>query len=461
MAVTGTPGLLLGVTDAAAFCDRITRCINGDELTLPPNDLLVFLDVPAGTYLSADYWAGWAKTVYAAPVAVVEDVSGATVAPTIKMPFAPAILCKFTLGGDQRYTVDANVSTCLNAVEAAYPREQVACYGFWAVAADTPALNSIPKPKLDWMVFTPYSQPIEMNATQLVPVVMWRYGVPLGLAWAGGMPVNVDAANDDFTPLDSMLGIKSSWFMNADTGFNWGFDTDGNTAADADCISQARMTYSLGGVQIADHQPVNFVARYYDLNPPTNTHHLSQAEQTALQKAGLDVVVVWQTKRPPLTGIGPTSAAYLTSFGPQDALAAFAMASDYGQPAHTPVYFAIDFDVQPAAYAALQTYFGDLSSGYQQYLAQNRLVGLEPTPYAIGIYGLKSALEVCYRLGITSYFWQAVRHTRPLWAHTNVWQRTNAPFDDPTQVCNHAADFDESWGDPGSWYRLDVTVSFG
>jgi Domain of unknown function (DUF1906) len=493
MAITGTDGFMLGVTDAAAFCDRIRRCINDDELTLPTNDLLVFLDVPAGTVLSADYWAGWATTVYAAPVSVVEDVSGATVAPSIKMPFAPAILCKFTLGADQStYTLDASVFACLNAVEADYPNEQVACYGFWAVAADSPAYIGTPKPlNLDWKVFTPYSQPIEMKATQLVPVVMWRYGVPLGPAWAAGNPVNVDAANDDFKPLDSMLGIKSSWFITADSATSWGFETDRETTTHADDISKARMTYTRTAVgyppfQIAN-QPVDFVGRYFDNLPATWEHRLAIGEADALARVGIEVFTCWQSPVPPTvdnnnkaTGQWPNKPVYFTSgFGSQDAQAAFAMASQYGQPAHTPVYFAVDSFLPEVNYPDLRTYFRDILSGYQAYLAKkNGPFGGEPTPYAIGVYGgatkylgSSSVLNECYRQGIASYFWQAVKfdesQTVP-WPHANLWQRTLSPETDNFKVCKLPngsgglnADINESWGDPGSWYRLTATVTYG
>jgi hypothetical protein len=443
---TGDDGHAFGDEDGAAFGDRLSTCVATDELTLPGPYAFVFLDVAAGTALSPDYWAGWANAVWNAQTVVGMG--------RIVVPFAPAILCDFfEAPPDNKLMPDPDVVAALDAVHRAYPGEDVQCYGFWARNLNQPMT---PHPTLDWSLFGSYSQPFAPEKSEEVPVLIWRYSPlsSLTASQAGGNPVNLDASNDSpgaMSDIDrQLLQVSPAFTIDAGGGLQWGFDVGSSVASQATCIQTATLNAPSRGIA---NESVEMVGRYYDNFSAASPHHLSPAELSALRQAGMSVCVVWESPRPVPSGIYSTVPAYLTGgYGQQDGQDAFAKALAMGQPAHTPVYFSIDMDVPPANYPDLLTYFSDVAAGYRAYLQAQRNQDLEARPYAIGCYGGPRVLDVVYRQGIASYFWEAVawNYGRGAWPHANLWQRTEQSTDGTT-ICGMGIDIDEAWGDPGTW----------
>lgn len=115
-----------------------------------------------------------------------------------------------------------------------------------------------------------------------------------------------------------------------------GIDTMSNTTSVASQIKNAG--YS-------------FVARYYNTN--NTSKNLTRAEASALSKAGLSIVAVWENGY-------PTTASYFSySKGLSDAQAAISYARNtINQPGGTPIYFAVDYDALDATVkGAVYEYF--------------------------------------------------------------------------------------------------------
>jgi hypothetical protein len=224
----------------------------------------------------------------------------------------------------------------------------------------------------------------------------------------------------------------------------WGFDTASDTTAQA--INLADPSTTINGA------PVSFVCRYYD-NFQHSTHHLSPAEAQALSDVGLSIVTAWESPRTSsATGddVWPTVREYFTrEWGVQDGLDAFMIAAKVGQPANTPIYFAVDFDLQEADAPALAEYFRGVQDGYVQY-HQSRQAKRMPNPdYAVGVYGSGLVLKKCLTQGIVTYFWQSMSsafndNAQPV-TFANLRQHGGTP------LCGIDTDFDESPGNPGSW----------
>jgi hypothetical protein len=207
----------------------------------------------------------------------------------------------------------------------------------------------------------------------------------------------------------------------------------------------------------------------------SNTHKLlTQAEIAYLHAAGLRVGAVWQIYGTLAEWAGPPNA------GLSHGLQAFNYAYQMGQPANTPVYFSLDEDPtqlwSPTApptstpYTAAQvlanrltieTYFTGVLAGYQQYQQGITAQGVDPVPYAIGVYGAGVTLRYCYEQGIASYFWETNANlwaeSNTNWPHANIVQTVSqswAPCNftlSSTPANDTSIDFDASWGDEGAW----------
>lgn len=224
----------------------------------------------------------------------------------------------------------------------------------------------------------------------------------------------------------------------------WGFDTASDTTAQA--------THLADSSTVINGLPVNFVCRYYD-NFRHSTHHLSPAEARALSDAGLGIVTVWESPRTSSNNgddVWPTVTEYFTrAWGAQDGLDAFMIAAKMGQPGNTPIYFAVDCDLQDADAAALADYFSGIQDGYVQYHQSRQAKGMANPDYAVGVYGSGFVLKKCLTQGIATYFWQCMSsgwndNAAPV-SFANIRQHGGTP------LCGIDADFDESSGNPGSW----------
>ncbi|MEY9855961.1 peptidoglycan hydrolase-like protein with peptidoglycan-binding domain [Catenulispora sp. GAS73] len=101
-----------------------------------------------------------------------------------------------------------------------------------------------------------------------------------------------------------------------------------------------------------------FVCRYLSWLPNTKVLTLSEAQ--ALTAAGLGIVSNWESDGLQSWQTGVPSDPY--SQGAGHATEAQRQALADGMPSTRPIYFSVDFDLQPSMYAALNSYFDGVAS---------------------------------------------------------------------------------------------------
>lgn len=167
-----------------------------------------------------------------------------------------------------------------------------------------------------------------------------------------------------------------------------------------------------------------FVSRYL---VPANYawKRLTKTEADALTQAGLQIISVWETSA--------NRAAAGAAAGQIDGPLALKEAQTVGQPAGTAIYFAVDYDAQPADFNAIENYLRALAAA---------LPG-----YAIGVYGPFAVVEEMARRAACKHFWQTYAWSRgQRSSHANIYQYQNA-----ANVAGIQADLDESFGSEGFW----------
>ena len=155
---------------------------------------------------------------------------------------------------------------------------------------------------------------------------------------------------------------------------------------------------------------VKTVGRYYDRAYGTGIgetcyHHplktLTKAELTAIENAGLSVFVVFQHCGAQCVNFDMANKETADK-GRKDAEAAIALADELGQPANTPIYFAIDFDPTPGSdnpmpaariWPSIEAYFDQVQEVFA------------PTHWQIGVYGAGLTCQRLKASGKASYFW--------------------------------------------------------
>lgn len=146
-----------------------------------------------------------------------------------------------------------------------------------------------------------------------------------------------------------------------------------------------------------------FVCRY--LSTPGNPKNLRPAEAQALHKAGIAIVLVFETTG--TTFLGGATA------GRHDAALALQQAKALGVPASVPIYFAIDED--PNGHEALIV---DYIKGAASVMTKART----------GVYGGLAAINACHRSGVCSWFWQTLAWSNGLWSVVNHLEQYGAPI---------------------------------
>ncbi|NBD23169.1 DUF1906 domain-containing protein [Paenibacillus glycinis] len=117
----------------------------------------------------------------------------------------------------------------------------------------------------------------------------------------------------------------------------------------------------------------DFVCRYYNRN--NLGKNLTATEAAALSNAGLHIVAVWENGY-------PTSRAYFSyEAGKKDGADACRCARSVGQPAKTPIYFAVDYD------ASAEDLAGDVGAYMRGIVDAFQGAKAAGGEYAIGIYG--------------------------------------------------------------------------
>lgn len=113
---------------------------------------------------------------------------------------------------------------------------------------------------------------------------------------------------------------------------------------------------------------------------------LTHSEAVALSKAGLYIVSVWEN------GFPTTDGYFTAAQGGIDGAHAARHAFDAGQPAGTPIYFAVDHDVDPHI---TLPYFQQVRVGLRGAGAH----------YLAGVYGSGAVCELLHNGGFVSHTW--------------------------------------------------------
>jgi hypothetical protein len=155
---------------------------------------------------------------------------------------------------------------------------------------------------------------------------------------------------------------------------------------------------------------VKTIGRYYDRAYGTGIgescyHHplktLTKAELTAIENAGLSVFVVFQHCGAQCANFDLQNKETADK-GRKDAEAAVRLAHELGQPAGTPIYFAIDFDPTPGRdnkvpaariWPSIEAYFDQV----------NDVLG--KTRWQVGVYGAGITCQRLKTSGKAKYFW--------------------------------------------------------
>lgn len=472
---TGDSGLLYGSEDAVAIARHLDLCLAVGDLELGPDrQILVFLEVADDTALSAEYWAGWATTLYAAELVPERLRSRVGVAGVQSL--LPAVLCPFKLdAATQTFLPDTLVRTALDALPPPGLRSE--CFGFWA--RRKPGDPGLATHSFDWSNMGDPHQRRTMPGLRIpfstrVPVryLRWFDG-PEGLPIPDGplretlALLSLDWATQD--PNDDPLGAAmtaTAWRADATdpvTGMagepptQFGVDKNRNMTRYARCLATSVVNVdmmpaayswkdSAGVLHPAPFQgtfvappasgPCSLIFRYYS-DRPTAAKNLTADEAKAMSAAGFEMGVTWEGFAPTNQGDSAYIQALIKPFmsfeGQQDGKAAFEFAADViRQPPFTPVYFAVDVPVgDPDYYGArmpgydvILRYFQDVHRGYRAYLADRPD---DQRPYYVGVYGQLDVCEMLYRNGLASHFWQP---WPPTWGasnwkafrHANAWQ---------------------------------------
>jgi len=201
-----------------------------------------------------------------------------------------------------------------------------------------------------------------------------------------------------------------------------GFEVDGPATPSLGCIQRQQL----------QRRQITFIVRYL--------RDLTRPEARAITAAGLQIVSCWQ--------LGPQQQRpYFTrARGLTDGRRAFTAAQAIGQPANTPIYFAVDYDAfTDQDRAAVLAYFEGVRDALNQQIANNA------TSYVIGVYGNGCVLAWCQAQGIVTFFWQAFApgwcNNRPIWAGANLH---TFGLDTPL-TCNRRLGRVEGWGNEGGW----------
>lgn len=145
-----------------------------------------------------------------------------------------------------------------------------------------------------------------------------------------------------------------------------------------------------------------FAMRY--VGPGSDPKHLTFAEATALNKAGLSCVTLVEG------AVGDPKGGF--NVGVSHASSALAMSRARGFPTNAPMYFAVDYDVSSTSWPAAREYL--------------RGAGTVIGPSLVGIYGEYDAMVWAKRDGVAAWFFQTYAWSGGRWyAGNHVEQYKN------------------------------------
>lgn len=177
---------------------------------------------------------------------------------------------------------------------------------------------------------------------------------------------------------------------------------------------------------------VEFVCRY--LSHDTTGKNISPAEALTLRAAGMALILVWETTASrALAGVGA---------GQADATAALSQARVVGLPDDRPIFFAVDFDAQPADQAKIHDYF----SGVASVIGHNRT----------GMYGGYGPISRAFDAGKIKYGWQTYAWSEGRWdGRAGIQQYANYKL-----IGGQSVDFNRSvLDDYGQWSDMALIAT--
>lgn len=169
---------------------------------------------------------------------------------------------------------------------------------------------------------------------------------------------------------------------------------------------------------------MKFVCRY--LVPSSMAwKRLTRVEAELITATGMKIISVFQR--------GKNDAAGGAANGSRDGKAAFQEAKLIQQPEGTAIYFAVDYDAQPADYGAIEAYL--------------RAAAKELPGYLVGVYGSYAVVEEMARRGACQRFWQTYAWSKgQLSKAANLYQYKNGQT-----LAGHTVDFNDGLGNEGWW----------
>jgi hypothetical protein len=412
--VTGERGTLYGQIDAAAICNRLKASMANEELTAKDsNQVNVYLQVDATAAFSADYWAGWANTVFNATF-TQKNADGSEFT---SQPFLPCIMCAFTRDGAV-LRMDPHVSAALQAAHDQHQELTTRCFGFWADAPDLDPAMQRPNATLDWTRFAPTP----------APIWVWQ-------------PSNA-VTKKGFSTSASVTGHMAA--LNT---------PNGPAALPDETRNESCGSFTMPG------GPLAVIGRYVRQTAALTT--FNSAEAMAVSATPIRLFTTFERTA------GQTAREYYNpanGHGAADGAIAFPYAATVlNQPPHTPIFFAIDWSPDDVNDAESKNWIQAYATGIKQ--AYDAYITTHPNrPYLIGIYGSGLAMRWLYEheQGVVSHFWQAASMCRTEsapprwpWPHATRWQTFPSPPFNPNVGGIAGEDLDCDWGDGGDWSLND------
>ena len=190
-----------------------------------------------------------------------------------------------------------------------------------------------------------------------------------------------------------------------------GVDTPANAAPQLACLAAAG---------------TRFVARYYARG--NRPKIIRRAEAQAISAAGLGLVAVWES------GFPTTVDYFARAQGEADGADAHQRATEIGQPRDTPIYFAVDYDADPAHVAGpILEYFRGIAAG---------LAGAAggTARYLVGCNGSGIVCAAIKAAGLASFTWLAQSRGWRGYADFTAWNLRQGPV---AKLCTLDVDGDE------------------
>jgi hypothetical protein len=194
------------------------------------------------------------------------------------------------------------------------------------------------------------------------------------------------------------------------------------------------LDYAWGRLTPAQHKAAgsSFACRYLSHDAGKN---LGRTEAALLLAGGIDLVSVWESTA------GRSLQGHAA--GVEDAHDALLQAQSAGLPAGRPIFFAVDFDAQPAQMPAIRDYF----LGVRSVLDNAGPVNF-PMPVPVGVYGGIAVVKYLLDRRVVSYAWQTYA-----WSHGQVDGRAGLyQFSNGHQVGGVGVDYNRARrADFGQW----------